>query len=98
MILLVHLWCIQGQEAAFRTYEAAALQIWREHGGQVLEILTPDATLSTPPVPHEIQRLRIESIQAFNAFRSNGRLQSMAAQRAACIEQTQIFFCPDPGL
>ncbi len=82
------------QEAALRAYEDAALQIWRQHGGQVCEILTRDMALSTPSVPHEIQRLHSKSIEAFSAFRADETLQLIAAQRVACIEQIQLFFCP----
>lgn len=74
MILLAHVRCVLGQEAAFCTYEDTALQIWREHGGKVLETFQSDANLSTASVPHEIQRLRTESSEAFNASHANKRL------------------------
>lgn len=93
VVLVVHLWARPGRENEFRTYEDAALTIFRRHGGEVLEVLHPDTTLSTAPVPHEIHRLRIASLEAWGRFQGDEKLRSLAPQRAACIAQTQLFFC-----
>lgn len=94
--LFVHLWCVPGQEKEFHAYENTALKIFKQYGGQVLERIRPDAALSTTPVPHEIHRLRIASLEAWQQFRDDAVLQSLAPQRAVCIEKTQVFLCLTP--
>lgn len=94
--LFVHLWCVPGQEEEFRAYENRALKIFERYGGKVLERLRPDAALSTAPVPHEIHRLQIASLEAWQQFRDDAVLQSLAPQRAVCIEKTQVFLCLTP--
>ena len=93
--IFVHLWRAPNRETEFRAYEDAALQIFSSHGGQVLEILRPDAALSSAPMPDEIHLLRIESLDGWNAFRADAQLATLADERAACIAQTQIFVCSE---
>ena len=93
MIILVHLWCVPEREREFRAYEDAALQIFRSYGGEVLEILRPDATLSSANAPHEIHLLRIALLDAWQAFRADEQLQLLAAERAACVARTQVLVC-----
>ena len=93
--IIVHLWHLPNRETEFRVYEEAALQIFSSHGGRVLEILRPDAALSSAPMPDEIHRLAIDSLENWQSFRSDEQLKSMGLQRAACISQTQVFICPN---
>ena len=95
--IFVHLWCAPNRAAEFRAYEDAALEIFARYNGQVVEILRPDAALSSAPAPYEIHHLQIASLEAWRAFRADEQLQAMAPQRAACIAQTQIFLCCDGG-
>ena len=93
--IFVHLWCVPNRHAEFRAYEDAALAIFSSHGGQVLEILRPDAALSSANAPDEIHRLRVESLDEWQAFRADEQLATLADERAACIAHTQVFVCPD---
>ena len=93
--IIVHLWCVPNRETEFRVYEDAAIQIFSSHGGRVLEIVRPDAALSSANAPDEIHRLAIDSLDDWQSFRSDEQLQSMVSQRAACVAQTQVFFCSD---
>ena len=96
--IFVHLWCAPHRETEFRDYEDAALAIFSSHGGRVLEILHPNAALSSADAPDEIHLLCIESLDGWNAFRADAQLATLADERAACIAHTQVFVCPDSNL
>lgn len=70
---------------AFEAYEAKALELFRECGGEVVARFSPSSG------PTEIHVLRIESEQSFNAFRSHPRLSELAGERSSCIDRTELF-------
>lgn len=93
MFLLVHLWAKPDQIAALRAYEDAALDIFRQHGGQIHQILRPDAALCAPDSPDEVHLLSIALMAQWDTFRGSQEIAALKNQRDSCIARTRVFFC-----
>lgn len=93
MFLVVHLWAKPDQIAALRVYEDAALEIFRRHGGQIHQLLRPDAAISASDCSDEIQLLQIASMAQWDTFRGSQEIAALKNQRDACIARTRVFFC-----
>lgn len=87
--VVASLWVKEDREAEFQAYEAQALAILAEHGGEVVSRFRPDSG------PTEVHILKIASESAFQAFRDDPRLRALSDMRLAAIERTEILIGPD---
>jgi hypothetical protein len=89
IVLIVELWIAPGREADFERFETAAASIMRRHGGRVeRRIALRDGRAAGPP--DEIHVVTFPSRTAYEAYRDDSALSSLAALRAGSILQTVI--------
>ena len=84
----VCLWVHPGKRAEFDAFEEQAFAIMREHGAKIVEIRTGDPAQQDGP--DEIHVLRFPSQQAFDGYRADPRLTSLATLRDQSIARTEI--------
>lgn len=85
LVLIAHLTVVPGEEEAFEAYEEVALDVFREHGGELISRFRPSEG------PTEIHVLRCPDERAFEAFRADDRLKALADLRARAIVKTEMF-------
>ncbi len=88
MRVVAKLWVKDSKFDEFRRFETAAFAIMAKHGGRVVDIVQNHATNGDDP--HEIHVLEFPNPDAFDAYRSDSELASLAVLRDACIEKTKI--------
>jgi uncharacterized protein (DUF1330 family) len=88
LTLCILLWARPGAEDGLIAYEDRVLRIVPEHGGRVLQRARGSGTSGQPL---EIQLLEFPSAQALDAFTTDDRRQSLAAERDKVIAKTEII-------
>ena len=86
----VRLTYVPGQEADGADYERAVLQIWREHGGEVLAAFRPAPWTDGSRAADEVQHLRIPSRAQLDAYMVDPRRTALAAVRDRTIATTEV--------
>lgn len=74
----------------FRAFEDAAFLIMARHGAKVVSVIQTHE--ATDGGPHETHVLEFPNNAAFDAYRTDPELVSMAALREACIAKTDIEY------
>lgn len=88
LTLCVLLWARPGADDALVAYEDQALALLPEHGGRVLQRARSSGADGQPL---EIQLIEFPSAAALDAYMSDGRRTSLAAERDRAIERTQVI-------
>jgi uncharacterized protein (DUF1330 family) len=88
LTLCILLWARPGAEDGLAAYEDRVLRIVPEHGGRILQRARGSGTAGQPL---EIQLLEFPSAQALDAFTTDDRRQSLAAERDKVIAKTEII-------
>lgn len=90
--MVVNLWVRAGQEANFEAYEAKAAFIMGRYGGKVERaIRVRDSAGPDSETPFEVHVLRFDTAADYQAYRADGQLKALAAERAAAIEKMSVF-------
>ena len=94
--IVASLWIVEGQAAAFESFERKAVRIMRRHGGRIEHAIRPlrDASPGADP-PFEVHVLRFPDRAAFDAYRSDPDLLSLAPERSAAIARTSVLIGDD---
>lgn len=94
LVLLVHLWLHDGQEAALESFEETVVALLRRHGGVIERVIrplpTPDADL-----PFEVHVVRFPDRPSFERYRADPEVTSLAERRAAIVRRTELLFCAE---
>lgn len=87
------LWARPGMEGALSAYEDKVLRLIAEHGGRVLHrgTVLPGAQHDGGEPPTEVQVLEMPSEASLDAYMTDPRRLSMAAERDAAIARTGLF-------
>ena len=89
-IVVVGLWVARGREEDFARFEALAFSIVARHGGSLQRRLAlRDGAASD--TPDELHIVTFPSREAFEAYRADPELMSLAALRARAIVRTVIW-------
>ncbi len=88
LTLCVLLWARPGAEDGLIAYEDQVLCFVAGHGGQVLQRARGSGTGGQPL---EIQLLEFPSAQALDAYMTDERRLSLAAERERVISQTEVI-------
>jgi len=91
--IVVKLWVKKEGFEEFQEFEDSAFAIMHRHRGRVCEVSKNHASLGAEP--HEVHVLEFPDEQAFEAYRTDKDLLSMAPLRAECIEKTDIVIVTD---
>jgi uncharacterized protein (DUF1330 family) len=97
LTLCVLLWARPGTEDGLIAYEDEVLSLVPEHGGRVLQRARSGGTGGQPL---EIQFLEFPSAAALDAYMTDDRRTSLAAERDRVIAQTEVIqvqLAPDPA-
>jgi uncharacterized protein (DUF1330 family) len=97
LTLCVLLWARPGTEDGLIAYEDEVLRLVPEHGGRVLQRARSGGTGGQPL---EIQFLEFPSAAALDAYMTDDRRTSLAAERDRVIAQTEVIqvrLAPDPA-
>ena len=86
----VRLTYVAGHESDAADYERTVLQIWREHGGEVLAAFRPAVYSDGSRAADEVQHLRIPSRAQLDAYMVDPRRVALAAVRDRTIHWTEI--------
>ena len=88
LTLCVLLWAQPGAEDALIAYEDRVLALVPEHGGRVLQRARSSGADGQPL---EIQLIEFPSAAALDAYMTDGRRTSLAAERDRAIARTQVI-------
>ena len=88
LALCVLLWAKPGADEALTAYEDQVLALVPEHGGRVLQRARSSGAEGQPL---EIQVIAFPSAAALDAYMSDGRRTSLAAERDRAIAKTQVI-------
>ena len=86
--LCVLLWARPGADEALIAYEDRVLSLLAEHGGRVLQRARSSGAGGQPL---EVQLLEFPSAAAHDAYLTDGRRTSLAAERDRAIARTQVI-------
>jgi hypothetical protein len=95
--LCVLLWARPGTEAGLISYEDQVLSLVPGHGGRVVQRARGSGADGQPL---EIQLLEFPSAAALDAYMTDERRTSLAAERDRVIGRTEVIqvqLVPDPG-
>jgi uncharacterized protein (DUF1330 family) len=96
--LCVLLWARPGAEDGLIGYEDQVLSLVPGHGGRVVQRARGSGA---DGMPLEIQVLEFPSAAALDAYMTDGRRTSLAAQRDQAVARTEVIqvqlIPPDPG-
>jgi uncharacterized protein (DUF1330 family) len=97
MIRVATLTVRPGMAEAFRAYEHAAARIMAKHGGAIERVIVerPQSGVVADHPLREVHIVTFPSDEAFAAYRADPELVALAAQRDACIADTQILVGSD---
>lgn len=90
LYLDVRLTYVPGQEADGADYECTVLQLWREHGGEVLAAFRPAPWADGSRAADEVQHLRIPSRVQLDAYMVDPRRVALAAVRDRTVASTEV--------
>lgn len=94
--IVASLWIVEGQVAAFEACERKAARIMRRHGGRIEAAIRPLPTGSQDAdPPFEVHVLCFPGRAAFDAYRTDAELVSLATERAAAIARTSVLIGVD---
>jgi uncharacterized protein (DUF1330 family) len=95
--IIVHLFAAPGQKEGMKSYEDKVLRIFRKHGGEIVAAFKPSARLQLggQPDPDEIQILTINSMEAFEGFKSDSERLDLSNERKRVITRTELFISKD---
>jgi len=94
--IVASLWIVEGQVAAFEAFERKVARIMRRHGGCIEHAIRPERTGSSDAdLPFEVHVLRFADRAAFDAYRADPELVSLAKERAAAIARTTVLIGVD---
>ena len=79
-----------GQESDGADYERTVLQLWREHGGEVLAAFRPAPWTDGTRAADEVQHLRIPSRAQLDAYMVDPRRVALAHVRDRTIASTEV--------
>ena len=88
LTLCVLLWAQPGADDALIAYEDRVLPLVPEHGGRVLQRARSSGIDGQPL---EIQLIEFPSTAALDAYLTDGRRTSLAAERDRAIAKTQVI-------
>ena len=86
----VRLTYVTGQESDGADYERTVLQLWREHGGEVLAAFRPAPWTNGSRAADEVQHLRIPSRAQLDAYMVDPRRVALAHVRDRTIASTEV--------
>jgi uncharacterized protein (DUF1330 family) len=84
----------EGQEAVFEAFEAVAIPLIADHGGELLLRLRPAATAliaGTIAQPYEVHVVAFPSEEAFTTFMNDERRQAFLHLKAASIHSAVLI-------
>lgn len=76
---------------SMREFEAKAIRIMKEHGGELLSAFEPDPGESTEDSVNEVHCLRFPSLAAFHNYRNDPDLKSLSGLRGRAISDVKIL-------
>jgi uncharacterized protein (DUF1330 family) len=88
LTLCVLLWARPGADEALIAYEDRVLSLVAQHGGRVLQRARSSGADGQPL---EVQFLEFPSAAAHDAYLTDGRRTSLAAERDRAIARTQVI-------
>ena len=88
LTMCVLLWAQPGADDALVAYEDRVLALVPEHGGRVLQRARSSGADGQPL---EVQLLEFPSAAALDAYMTDGRRTSLAAERDRAIARTQVI-------
>jgi uncharacterized protein (DUF1330 family) len=88
LTLCMLLWAQPGADDALIAYEDQVLPLVAEHGGRVLQRVRSSGIDGQPL---EIQLIEFPSTAALDAYMTDGRRTSLAAERDRAIAKTQVI-------
>ena len=88
--LVVRLTWVPGKAADGSDYERTVMQLWKEHGGEIIAAFKPLAQADGLPPADEVQILRIPTQAQLDAYLSDPRRLTLSPKRAASIALTEI--------
>jgi uncharacterized protein (DUF1330 family) len=88
LTLCVLLWAQPGADDALIAYEDRVLTLVPEHGGRVLQRARSSGADGQPL---EVQLIEFPSAAALDAYMTDGRRTSLAAERDSAIAKTQVI-------
>ena len=89
VVLIVELWIAPGRSVEFEQFETAAASIMGRHGGRMERRVAVRDRLGTS-LPDEVHLVTFPSRTAYEAYRADPALASLAALRARAILRTVI--------
>jgi uncharacterized protein (DUF1330 family) len=89
-VLVAALYIHPGRESEFEQFESAASAIMKRHGGSIARRIGV-APQAGQDLPHEIHVVAFPDPAAFNNFRTDPSLASLADLRTRAIRQTTVW-------
>ena len=89
-ILVVGLWIAPGREEEFESFESSAFSIIARYRGSLVRRLALRDGLGSD-VPNELHLVTFPSRDAYEAYRADPELTSLAALRARAVLRTVIW-------
>ena len=90
VVLVVGLWIAPGQHSEFERFEADAFSVIAQYGGTLVRRVALRDGAATDP-PDEVHVVTFPSRAAYESYRADSTLASLAAQRAKSILRTVIW-------
>ena len=90
LYLVVRLTYVASQELDGAEYERTLLQVWREHGGDVIAAFRPAPWTDGSRAADEMQLLRIPSREQLDAYLADPRRVALASVRDRAIASTEV--------
>ena len=89
LVVTVRLWVTDARLSEFVDFEARAFKIMAHHGVEIVSI-AQDHVQTLSDGPHETHILKFSDSAAFEAYRADPALLTLADLRDACIARTEI--------
>ena len=89
-ILVVSLWISPGREEDFESFESSAFSIITRHGGSLARRLALRDGMGSQ-VPNEMHVVTFPDREAYEAYRADPELVSLASLRARAVLRTVIW-------
>lgn len=93
LILVVNLWPVPGEEAAFEAFERDAARVMARHGGRLERVLRVEA--GEAGSPSEVHVVSFPDRESFAAYRDDEEARRLAPRREACIARTEVLIARD---
>lgn len=89
LYITVMLYGKNGIQGEFKDYESKALNIFKQHGGEIIAAYRPIS--GGPDTPDEIQILKIAGRAELDAFMNDPARLAMAGERNHVIRRTDTY-------